>query len=298
MSPDDEALLPDNDSSFGEPLAPNELGTTISTALPLHTDYSNLTLLDSESGESGTTAPSLVQVKPRTQCLPMMDDTCKQEPEAEEGNKDDTRKRKLTRSRSNSPAPINKKAVFEISPVKRQDDSVCVKKGDPWFDVKKCILFNSHKASYHYKALHSKKNKKKLTHLSQPNYTSKGPDLKLFTRLCNIFIKGWRLSKQLNGMNQRYRLKFYSVLTTTVDALYEKGLIVVRGPESELNITKMICTEIRQDNSKLIMLAPPLLSVLVTEDLFNKYFNNTTPNGFTGCGYRTMVQATAGPGTR
>jgi len=128
-----------------------------------------------------------------------------------------------------------------------------VKKGDPWFDVKNCILFNS--------------------------YTSKGPDLKLFTRLCNIFIKGWRLSKQLNGMNQRYRLKFYSVLTTTVDALYEKGLIVVRGPESELNITKMICTEIRQDNSKLIMLAPPLLSVLVTEDLFNKYFNNTVPDG-------------------
>ena len=121
-------------------------------------------------------------------------------------------------------------------------------------------------------------------------------------------------------MNQRSRQKFYSVLTATVGTLYERGLIAVRylltilkflksvhcifrvhlyfpfiyhpiiiekrylyflrGPESELNITKMIVTEIRQDNSKLIMLAPPMLSILVTEELFNKYFNNSnTPHG-------------------
>eukprot|EP00116_Pleurobrachia_bachei_P000087 sb/3460349/ len=91
--------------------------------------------------------------------------------------------------------------------------------------------------------------------------------------LCNIFLRGWRLSAQFPKVcSSQGKATILEVLRKVVEGLWDERLLQVPGLRGDINVVEMVVEEIRRDNTRLFSQTPPTLTVLLTEKLFDRYY--------------------------
>lgn len=129
-----------------------------------------------------------------------------------------------------------------------------IDKSDKFYDIKQIVLHGTRQLS--------------------------GANIPRFRQFSNILLKNWRFSKQFSGRtNARGKQNIHNTLEKIVTDLYKRQLIRIKGREDNIDIVKMIVGEIMRDNSRLFSQTPPSLTVLITTDLFDRYYNSTLPVG-------------------